>query len=42
MIGDRAYDSDALDEELRRDGIEMIAPHTAPIAANRLRKIDAV
>ena len=27
LIGDRAYDSDALDEELRRDGIEMIAPH---------------
>jgi transposase len=29
LIGDRAYDSDALDEELRRDGIEMIAPHRA-------------
>ena len=27
LIGDRAYDSDALDEELRREGIEMIAPH---------------
>jgi hypothetical protein len=26
---DRAYDSDPLDEELRRDGIEMIAPHRA-------------
>jgi len=26
---DRAYDSDSLDEELRRDGIEMIAPHRA-------------
>src|SRR6516164_5015923 len=25
LIGDRAYDSDPLDEELRRDGIEMIA-----------------
>jgi hypothetical protein len=24
-VGDRAYDSDPLDEELRRDGIEMIA-----------------
>src|SRR3974377_1749897 len=24
LIGDRAYDSDPLDEELRRDGIEMI------------------
>jgi transposase len=29
LIGDRAYDSDPLDEELRRDGIEMIAPHRA-------------
>jgi IS5 family transposase len=29
LIGDRAYDSDSLDEELRRDGIEMIAPHRA-------------
>src|SRR3989440_945540 len=27
LVGDRAYDSDPLDEELRRDGIEMIAPH---------------
>jgi hypothetical protein len=27
LIGDRAYDSDPLDVELRRDGIEMIAPH---------------
>jgi hypothetical protein len=26
LIGDRAYDSDPLDEELRRDGIAMIAP----------------
>jgi hypothetical protein len=25
LIGDRAYDSDPLDEELRKDGIEMIA-----------------
>jgi hypothetical protein len=30
LIGDRAYDSDPLDEELRRDGIEMIAPHPPP------------
>ena len=29
LIGDRAYDSDPLDEELRREGIEMIAPHRA-------------
>src|SRR5271169_6192742 len=27
LIGDRAYDSDPLDEELRNDGIEMLAPH---------------
>jgi hypothetical protein len=27
LIGDRAYDSDPLDEELRKDGIERIAPH---------------
>ena len=27
LIGDRAYDSDKLDEELKNDGIEMIAPH---------------
>lgn len=27
LIGDRAYDSDPLDEELHQDGIEMIAPH---------------
>ena len=29
LIGDRAYDSDPLDKERRRDGIEMIAPHRA-------------
>ena len=27
LIGDRAYDSDPLDEELRKEGIEVIAPH---------------
>ena len=27
LIGDRAYDSDKLDDELRKDGVEMIAPH---------------
>jgi transposase len=27
LIGDRAYDSDKLDQELRKDGIEMISPH---------------
>ncbi len=27
LIGDKAYDSDLLDEELAQSGIEMIAPH---------------
>lgn len=27
LIGDNAYDSDKLDTELRRYGIELIAPH---------------
>jgi transposase len=27
LIGDRAYDSDPLDQQLREQGIEMIAPH---------------
>ena len=27
LIGDRAYDSDALDQELKKDGVELIAPH---------------
>jgi Transposase DDE domain len=27
LIGDNAYDSDKLDAELRRYGIELIAPH---------------
>ena len=27
LIGDEAYDSDQLDEQLRREGAEMIAPH---------------
>jgi len=27
LIGDRAYDSDPLDEQLQQQGIEMIAPH---------------
>lgn len=35
LIGDRAYDSDALDEELRSQGIEMIAPHRS----NRVRSL---
>jgi transposase len=27
LIGDKAYDSDPLDEDLQAEGIEMIAPH---------------
>jgi transposase len=27
LVGDRAYDSDKLDEQLRKEGIEMISPH---------------
>ena len=34
LIGERAYDSGKLDEELRREGIEMIALHRK----NRKRK----
>jgi IS5 family transposase len=41
LIGDRAYDSDPLDAELRKDGIEMIAPHRSnrskPPTQNRRR-----
>jgi transposase len=33
LIGDRAYDSDPLDEQLRAIGIELIAPHKS----NRVR-----
>lgn len=35
LIGDRAYDSDKLDAELREQGTEMIAPHRS----NRVRKV---
>jgi transposase len=34
LIGDRAYDSDPLDAELRKQGIEMIAPHKS----NRVKR----
>ncbi|MES1196544.1 MAG: IS5 family transposase, partial [Steroidobacter sp.] len=34
LIGDKAYDSDKLDEELREQGIEMIAPHKS----NRVKR----
>ncbi|WP_447975409.1 IS5 family transposase [Nitrospira sp. Kam-Ns4a] len=27
LLGDRAYDSDRLDDELKRDGVNLIAPH---------------
>ncbi len=27
LVGDRAYDSDQLDAELREQGVELIAPH---------------
>ncbi|MDH4084338.1 MAG: transposase [Nitrospira sp.] len=27
LIGDRAYDSDSLDDDLKHDGVNMIAPH---------------
>jgi len=27
LIGDKAYDGDALDRELKEDGLKMIAPH---------------
>jgi len=27
LIGDKAYDSDGLDESLKKQGIELIAPH---------------
>jgi hypothetical protein len=33
LIGDRAYDSDPLDEKLKVEGIELIAPHKS----NRVR-----
>jgi transposase len=29
LIGDKAYDSDKLDAELKQDGVELIAPHRA-------------
>lgn len=33
LIGDKAYDSEVLDERLRQDRVEMIAPHIAPANA---------
>jgi hypothetical protein len=40
LIGNRAYDSDPLDEQLRRHSIEMIA-RTAQTAADPRRKTGA-
>lgn len=46
LVGDKAYDSDPLDEELREQGVEMNAPHrknrTRPPTqdARRLRRYD--
>lgn len=34
LIGDRAYDSDKLDEQLRAEGVELISPHRC----NRVKK----
>ena len=27
LIGDRAYDSDGLDDDLKQNGVDVIAPH---------------
>jgi transposase len=35
LVGDRAYDSDPLDQRLRERGIELIAPHRS----NRRRRV---
>ena len=35
LIGDKAYDSDPLDRELRKQGIEMISPHKSNRTAKR-------
>ena len=37
LIGDNAYDSDKLDSELRRYGIELIAPHLRRLRRYRRR-----
>ena len=31
LIGDKAYDSDDLDDKLKRKGVELIAPHATPL-----------
>jgi transposase len=35
LSGDRAYDSDKLDAELREQGAEMIAPHRSNLVRNK-------
>ena len=42
LVGDRAYDSDPLDEQLRREGIEMIAPLSAPLVGGTLFRLDSM
>ena len=41
LIGDRAYDSEALDKELEAQGVEMIAPNlrTRAVQSQDLRKL---
>ena len=34
LIGDRACDSDPLDEQLQREGVEMIAPRRTALLAS--------
>jgi hypothetical protein len=41
LIGDRAYDSDGLDEQLRQQGTEMIAPHKSTASGARRRTAGA-
>lgn len=40
LIGDKAYDSDPLDERLAEQGIEMIAPHKANRRNPKPRMVD--
>ncbi len=40
LIGDKAYDSDPLDQQLAEQGIDMIAPPIAATGASRVPKTD--
>jgi hypothetical protein len=31
LVGNRAYDSDLLDDDLRKDGIEIVVPHRSKL-----------